>query len=378
MKKKFDILKTVQLVIFLTITAVGLFVIFSNSELYQKVGREPGVVTLCILLWLALGLSFIFIFLDFRSYSGFKREYRELDYAVYNDYVAGIANRYSCDAVIEKYFDQPLPDTLGCIMLDLANIGEINRLHGHAQGNAAIQAFSDILNTASVGVCFVGRNGGNKFMALFEECDEDKLNAFLSRVAHKTAVYNSVSDVPHLEYRYGRAFQEGDTVQSITQLIALADRRITNQTDAVAGVPSRSSCDDIISQYLDRALPPEIGCIMLDLTNIQAINEAKGYREGNRAIRRFADILRVASSGLCFVGRNGGTRFLALFEKCDEEKLHVFLSTVHDAVTGSNNESGAPTIQYSWGTAFHEGESVTTINKLIALANQRVHDNISH
>ncbi len=292
LKKKFELLKTIQLIVFLIIAVIGLIVIFTDSALYQLVGRDPSIRILCILLWLALVMSFIFTFIDFRSFSGFKREYRELDYAVYNDYVAGIANRYSCDAVIEKYFDSPLPDTVGCVMLDLANIGEINRVHGHSQGNSAIQAFSDILNTASVGVCFVGRNGGNKFMALFENCDEDKLNAFLSRVAHKTAIYNTNGDVPHLEYRYGRAFREGENIKTITQLISLADRRITSQTDTVSGIPSRNSCDDIIAQYLDRQLPREVGCVMLDLTNIAEINETVGYREGNAMIRHFAEIVR--------------------------------------------------------------------------------------
>lgn len=46
----------------------------------------------------------------------------------------------------------------------------INNTYGHVIGNATIQSFSDVLSGASVGLCFVGRNGGNKFLALFENC----------------------------------------------------------------------------------------------------------------------------------------------------------------------------------------------------------------
>ena len=113
MKKKFELVKTVQLILFIAIAAAGLAAIFTDKTLYQLVGRDPSIRALCLLLWIALGLSFIGIFWDFTTHSSFKKDYRELDFAVYNDHVAGIANRYSCDAMIEKYLDKPLPDSIG-------------------------------------------------------------------------------------------------------------------------------------------------------------------------------------------------------------------------------------------------------------------------
>lgn len=110
--KKFDILKTVQLVIFLLLAGGSLFKILTDSRLYHLVTTDPQIRALCIFLWLALVLSFLFIFLDFSHFSSFKKEYKELDFAVSSDPVAGIANRYSCDAFIEKYTDKPLPDNM--------------------------------------------------------------------------------------------------------------------------------------------------------------------------------------------------------------------------------------------------------------------------
>lgn len=371
MRKKFELIKTIQLLVFITIAALGLAVIFSDNQLYQMVGRNPSVRILCILLWLALAMSFIGIFWDFSNHSSFKRNYRELDYAVYNDHIAGIANRYSCDAMIEKYLDNPLPDTLGCVMLDLVNIRDINDAHGHAKGNEAIQEFSNILHTASLGLCFVGRNGGNKFMALFENCDENKINAFLTRVHRQVEFYNTGGDMPVIEYRTGRALSRDERVSTITQLIALSDRRLTLQTDRVAGIASRASCDDIIGLYLDKPLPESIGCVMLDIANIREINDAHGHLAGNRAIRQFGDILREAAAGLCFVGRNGGTKFLALFEDCDEDKIDLFLTGVHDRLDRYNADE-AIAIQYRWGRAFNEGPSVSSINQLVSLSDRRL------
>ena len=376
MNKKKELAKTIQLAVFAGIAIASLIVIFTDEALYQAIGHDASVRTLCVLLWLALLAAFVSVYLDFRAISRSNRNYRELDYTVRNDHVAGIANRYSCDTMIEKYADRPLPDTVGCVMLELANLQEINRQHGHAAGNAAIQDFSDTLSGASMGLCFVGRNGGNKFMALFEDCSETRLNTFMSRVAQRIEEHNRQADATKLEYRSGRAFHEGSEITSITQLISLADRRISGNSDSITGIPNRNSCDDIISQYLDKPLPADVGCVMVDLANLREINDQYGRLEGNRSLRRFSDALREAARDLCFVGRNSGTGFLALFAQCDEEKLALFIKRLQAEVGRQNDDPNRVELRFTWGTAFHE-DGVDSINRLIALAAARVRDNES-
>ncbi len=224
--KKFDLLKTVQLLAFVGLAGFGLFKILTDKRLYHLVATDPQIRTLCILLWVLLGLSFLFIFLDFSLFSSFKREYRELDFAVSSDPVSGIANRYSCDTLIEKYLDKPLPENFGCIMLDLTNLKETNKSYGHMQGNDLIRDFSAILQSSSTNLCFVGRNGGNEFLALFEDCTREKLLSFLKRVSRKINEHNETSGAVPISYRYGIAFNEGSKSNgSITDLIALSSRR---------------------------------------------------------------------------------------------------------------------------------------------------------
>lgn len=223
--KKFDLLKTVQLVIFVILAAVSLFKILTDSKLYHLVATDAQIRTLCILLWLVLVLSFLFIFLDFSHFSSFKKEYRELDFAVSSDPVAGIANRYSCDTLIEKYLDKPLPDNIGCIMFELTNLRKVNKTYGHLEGNNLIREFSLILQTSSANMCFVGRNGGNEFIALFEDCDRKKLLSFLKQVSNKAAEHNETAKGAPIAYQYGIAFNEGHPGGSITELIALSAKR---------------------------------------------------------------------------------------------------------------------------------------------------------
>lgn len=226
LKKGVEKIKTIQLILFIIITGLGVYLVFSNEELYQLIGSNPAVKALSGLLWLIATLSFVFILWDFASFSNLKKDYSELDFAVHNDPVAGIANRFSCDAMIEKYLDKPLPDTVGCIMTDLTNIRSINDRHGYLAGNEAIQAFSNILHNASLGLCFVGRNGGNKFMALFEDCSPEKMDAYLQQVEEKVAAYNAGHPSRMLQFLSGQAFREGESIRTINQLIALSDRRL--------------------------------------------------------------------------------------------------------------------------------------------------------
>lgn len=227
--KKFDTFKTVQLVLFICITAITLFVILTDEKLYQLIASDPHIRMLCILLWIALGLSFFFIFWDFSLFSSFKREYRELDFALSSDPVSGIANRYSCDSIIEKYLDKPLPKDIGCIMFDLTNLQKINQTYGHIQGNTLIRDFSGILQSTSLNLCFVGRNGGNKFLALFEKCSDEKLKNFLERIEIKIERHNSLEGTYPIFYRYGIAFGESPSIKSITDLIALSNTRLYSE-----------------------------------------------------------------------------------------------------------------------------------------------------
>lgn len=224
--KKFDLFKTVQLVLFVGLAGVSLYIILTDPRLYYLVANDAQIRTLCILLWASLGLSFLFTFMDFSLFSSFKREYSELDFAVSSDPVSGIANRYSCDAIIEKYLDKPLPKNIGCIMFDLTNLQEINEKYGHTQGNELIRDFSGILQATSMNLCFVGRNGGNKFIALFENCTDEKLKSFLGRISKKVDQYNEMTDGLQILYRYGISFDEGEEIKTVTDLIALSNRRI--------------------------------------------------------------------------------------------------------------------------------------------------------
>lgn len=231
--KKYNIFKTIQLIVFVILTVICLCVILIKPDVFHLVANDSSFRLICIFLWIILAFSFIGFYLDLNFISHNKKDFSELDFAVHSDPVSGIANRYSCDALIEQYLDKPLDPRIGCVMFDLTNLSEINKKYGHAQGNALIREFSTILQTTSVDLCFVGRNGGNKFLALFEDGSMDKILFLISRIGKKVDIYNELNPNCRIDFLYGIAFNEGEAVQTITDLIALANRRIYEKNPAL-------------------------------------------------------------------------------------------------------------------------------------------------
>ena len=72
---------------------------------------------------------------------------------------------------------------------------------------------------------FVGRNGGNKFLAIFEESCREDIDRFLSRVESKVRNYNEKNPEHPVEYAYGVAFDEPQKLK-INELVALSNNRI--------------------------------------------------------------------------------------------------------------------------------------------------------
>ena len=223
--KKLDVLKTIQLFVFAILAIISFVLIVTDSDVYPSVAVSKSVRMLSVLLWISLFFSFLFIFIDFSVYITQKKDYNALDYAVHSDPLAKIANRNGCDELIEQYADQPLPQDLGCIMFELTSLGHTNKHYTRLAGNRQIRNFAIILKMASVNTCFVGRNGGNKFLAIFENTSREIMAEFLDRVETKVTEHNQDAKSPRMTFSYGMAFHE-DNVKEVTDLVALSNRRL--------------------------------------------------------------------------------------------------------------------------------------------------------
>ena len=223
--KNFERIKTIQMVLLAAAAIAAVATVFRDRELYALIATNSAARLLAVILWLVLGASFIFLLLDLNDRAHMKRENMQLDKAVYSDALTGIANRYSIDAYLAQFHDKPLPQDMGAVTLVLTDLAAINDRLGHGAGDLAIQTFAGMLQTAAQGACFVGRNGGNKFVVIIRDCTEGRIERFLASVAEQTEKYNAAHPDAKISYVCGSAFDEGDGVKTAGGLVALSDRR---------------------------------------------------------------------------------------------------------------------------------------------------------
>ena len=105
-------------------------------------------------------------------------------------------------------------------MIELSTLYNVNSLYGRAAGNKLLESFAGILSTSAVSLCFVGRNGGNKFLAIFEDGSREDVETFLDRVKTKCDKYNSLTPDRPIRYAYGCAYNSELHEKNIIDLIS--------------------------------------------------------------------------------------------------------------------------------------------------------------
>ncbi len=177
-------------------------------------------------LFISIILILIFSIYQFISKLLIQKENIELNNVVYIDSLTGLSNRAHCNEIIQKYNEmKALPD-LVCVYIDLNNLKITNDLFGHEAGDKLIKDFSIILKEVSDPYGFVCRNGGDEFVAIFENCTEKNINDYISFLNEKTNAYNLKEQVIHISFAIGVAFTNEISSNKINDLLTLSDKRM--------------------------------------------------------------------------------------------------------------------------------------------------------
>jgi diguanylate cyclase (GGDEF)-like protein len=224
--KKFNKLKIIQMILFVVVMILALVVIFTDAELYQMIGFDPHIRILAIALWVVLGLSFIFMFLDYRLDSQLRRENEELNYAFYTDPDTGIANRNSCDAYINQYQNRLLPDGMAAFTVMVSNLKKLNDELGYEQGDKIIAELAGLLQGVLPKGDFLGRNGGDRFLIIMRKCSKTDKESFMNKIDSAIAERNKkAAEEEKIEYRIGAALQVERHAMTLHTLVAVSDRK---------------------------------------------------------------------------------------------------------------------------------------------------------
>ena len=218
--KSYKMFKFIQLAL-LVIFAVCFFLyVFLDDNLRMSVFSNKVLLTICVFLWAFMLYSVACIIMDFRLLEGHIVHDHVLKRAIYVDTLTGIPNRFSCDQIFEKYEGEANISALGCALIVIDNLDEINQTHGRSSGNIALKEFSSVVERISAHYGFVGRNNGNEFLVVIENCNSDKMDRFARELQKEIDLYNRTSGGYEIKIRIAHLLNESQGFKDFRELIA--------------------------------------------------------------------------------------------------------------------------------------------------------------
>lgn len=213
-------IKWIQLTILIIITVASFILLYSNETIRKSIYSNRTLFTVVTIFWILLLLSFIFILYDFTKMKFFIKEGHALNKAAYLDKVTDLPNRNSLDTVFINNMKEHDLSTMGCALITISNLQKINEECGREKGDIALQNFSDLLEKVGDTYGFVGRNGGNEFITVLDNCDTSKAEKFISALEDAITQYNNKPDTQvKIEINYAYALNAEIGAESFSDLI---------------------------------------------------------------------------------------------------------------------------------------------------------------
>lgn len=156
-----------------------------------------------------------------------KRRADALGKIAYLDPLTQMPNRASCEREINRCSEELPEADFAVLMFDMNNLKLVNDHLGHQGGDRIIADFARIIKTEAVDFGFVGRYGGDEFVAIFPNCDETAVTKYLARINEKFTSYNllHVHPVEKISFAVGFVI-ENQKNKSLIEMIDDADGRM--------------------------------------------------------------------------------------------------------------------------------------------------------
>ena len=218
--RSYKMFKFIQLALLVVFAVCFFLFIFLDENLRTSVFSNKVLLTICVFLWAFMLYSVACIIMDFRLLEGHIVHDHVLKRAVYVDTLTGIPNRFSCDQIFEKYENAADISTLGCALIVIDNLNEINTAHGRSSGNIALKDFSSVVERISAHYGFVGRNNGNEFLVVIENCGSEKMDRFASELRKEIDDYNRSSGSYEIRIKMAELLNESQGFDDFRKMVA--------------------------------------------------------------------------------------------------------------------------------------------------------------
>lgn len=129
-----------------------------------------------------------------------------LEQRAYTDSHTGLPNKSACEKILnnKEIIDEPT----ACIMFDLNNLKTVNDTMGHSAGDQLIMNFARLLRNVIPEEDFVGRYGGDEFMAVIYHTSKAEVEDILKYLRREKDRLNGNENPMSIDYACGWALSE--------------------------------------------------------------------------------------------------------------------------------------------------------------------------
>ena len=196
--------------------ATGLAEKYSQKKATSLSLLEKYITADIVVLMLLIGYEFIKAI----QYAAMNRL---LQRKVYLDDATGLPNKNKCEELLSE--EETDADT-GVCSFDLNNLRRINDSRGHEAGDAYIRRFAICLRASIPAEQFVGRAGGDEFLAVTHGLDREQMTQCLEKVRRDMREESKVYPDTPLSYAAGFALAGDFPGSTMRELFNCADKNM--------------------------------------------------------------------------------------------------------------------------------------------------------
>lgn len=162
-------------------------------------------------------LIFMILYELFKAFH-YAKANRELKSKIYLDEATGLPNKNKCEEILTLEAEQ----NMAICVFDLNNLRIINNQQGHERGDLYINLFAKSLRNGVDENQFVGRCGGDEFIAFFKNVTKEDVKRNLENIKKECA---KCSEIP-LSYAAGFAYSNDFSKLTMRELFCQADKNM--------------------------------------------------------------------------------------------------------------------------------------------------------
>ena len=172
---------------------------------------------------------------------------RELKSKIYLDEATGLPNKNKCEEILTLEVEQ----NMAICVFDLNNLRIINNQQGHDRGDLYINSFTKSLRKGVDENQFVGRCGGDEFIAFFKDVTKEDVKRNLENIKR---VCDHCTEMP-LSYAAGFAYSNDFSGLTMRELFCQADKNMyidKNQAKIKETAKKKDLILSVIQQLKDK------------------------------------------------------------------------------------------------------------------------------